>query len=276
MYDGPTPTKFGRYHVADPFRVERMHLDDRTNLKVVDHEPPLPVLDQEDLIAQGIDTAKLIPGARTVDALGSCTCNAGTVHLAERIAAAHGDAALHGLGLSTTDAMVDEVFAIELYHAVTDQTGSPATEWPPTDCGSTGLYVMTELEHQGLISSHKQASAGSALISLLQDGTVIQGTPFFNAWMEPNRLGFVDGNGDIDDLMTAIRSGIAGGHETCITAVEALHLNVLGDVDADRTVLRVRNSWSASWGDHGSFRIHLSTLQYLASYVDFKQAVVTA
>ena len=62
MYDGPTPTKFGRYHIADPFRVERMHLDDRTNLKVVDHEPPLPVLDQEDLIAQGIDTAKVIPG----------------------------------------------------------------------------------------------------------------------------------------------------------------------------------------------------------------------
>src|SRR5215469_16330299 len=88
-----------------------MHLHDGTALRTVDHEPPLPVFDQEDLIAQGIDTSKIVPGARRVDALGSCTCNAGTVSLAERIAAVHGVPVLHGLGLSATDPVVDEVFA---------------------------------------------------------------------------------------------------------------------------------------------------------------------
>lgn len=276
MYQGPTATKFGRYHVADPFHPHRMHLYGGTPLKTVDHEPPLPVLDQEDLIEQGIDTSQIIPGARNVDALGSCAVNAGTVSLAQHIAAVHGVPALHGLGLSTTDAVCDEVFAIEEYHAVTDQTGEPATEWPPTDCGSTGLFVCQEFQRQGYISDHKTASGITNLVSLLQGGTVIQGTPFFNAWMEPNASGFVDGDGSIDALFDAVRSGVAGGHETCISAVEQLHVDVLGRVDGDKSVIRVRNSWSASWGDHGSFRLHLSTLEYLAQYVDFKQFVVSA
>jgi hypothetical protein len=186
----------------------------------------------------------------------------------------HADQGLAHLGLSTTDAVADEKFAIVEYHKVTTQTGDPATEWPPTDCGSTGLYVCHQFMQQGFIHDFVTAQGATNLVSLLQRGTVIQGTPWFNAWMEPNSLGFVDGDGGIDDLMTAVKSGVAGGHETCITAVESLHLNVLGDVDADKTVVRVRNSWSPAWGDHGSFRLHLSTLDYLAAYVDFKQFVI--
>ena len=54
-----------------------MHFyDGATRLKPVDWEPKNGVLDQEDLIAQGIDTAKLVKGAQKVDALGSCTANA--------------------------------------------------------------------------------------------------------------------------------------------------------------------------------------------------------
>ena len=39
------------------------------------------VLDQSDLLAQGIDTSELVPGAKEVDALGSCTANAFHAHL---------------------------------------------------------------------------------------------------------------------------------------------------------------------------------------------------
>ena len=71
-------TKFGRFQVAEaPSAVHRMHFyDGATRLKPVDWEPKNGVLDQEDLIAQGIDTAKLVKGAQKVDALGSCTANA--------------------------------------------------------------------------------------------------------------------------------------------------------------------------------------------------------
>lgn len=271
MYNGTTSTKFGRHTVAEPPRFDLLHLHRGEKLREVDHEPPIPVLDQEDLFAQGIDTSTLIPGAAKVDALGSCTCNAGTASLAERL---HAAGTVLPEGLSLTDAKACEEYAIRLYHDVTDQTGDPAQEWPPTDCGSTGLYVATELIKRGVISSYKTTHGATHLVSLLQAGTVIQGTPWFNAWMEPDANGFIDGSGSIEDLASAIRSGVAGGHETCVTAVEHLELDVIGRVDARKTVLRVRNSWSSSWGDHGSFRIHVSTLDHLGSHVDFKQFVI--
>lgn len=275
LFDGTTPTKFGRYAVAEPMRLDRMHLHRGETLREVDHESPLPVLDQEDLIEQGIDTSTLIPGALRVDALGSCTCNAGTASLAERYTAVRGADSLATIGLSATDAVADEEYAIRLYHAVTWQTGDPAQEWPPSDCGSTGLYVCTELEKQGLTAGHKTAHGIHNLVSLLQGGTVIMGAPWFNSWMEPDLQGFVDGDGSVDALEQAIASGVAGGHETCITAVEKLVVDEPGRIDARGSHVRVRNSWSRSFGDAGSYRVHLSTLEMLGQHADYKHLVVT-
>lgn len=274
-YSGVSHTKFGRYQVAEPVRMETLHFHRGEPLVEVDHEPPIPVLDQEDLFDQGIRVSELVPGARDVDALGSCTCNAGTVSLAGHLYSKVGAEAVTQAGLSLTDSVVNEMFAIKLYHAVTWQTGDPAQEWPPTDCGSTGLYVCHELEAQKLIVGHRTAHDVHGMVSLLQSGTVIMGSPWFNAWMHPDAHGFVDGSGSVGDLQAAVESGVAGGHETCITAAE--HLAVVkgtNQLDLENSVVRVRNSWSASWGDKGSFRIHLSTLQWLAGYIDYKSFLV--
>lgn len=270
MYDGVTPTKFGRYAVAEPMRFNLMHFHRGEKLTEVDHEPPVPPLDQEDLLKQGIDTSALIHGAQQVDALGSCTAQATTVSLAERYKAVKGELP-KGI---TGDAVNDEKYAIVFYHDCTDQTGDPSQEWPPTDCGSTGLYCCHELQKQRLIDNYLTASGAQNIVSLLQGGTVIQGTPFFNAWMEPDTNAFVDGDGSQEALDQAIRSGVAGGHETCISAVEKLVLTGTGAVVPEKSTVRVRNSWSASWGDTGSFRLHLSTLQMLGSNCDFKQFVL--
>ena len=264
-----TPTKFGRYAVAEPFRAATLHLWKGEEIKAVDWEPPIPVLDQEDLLAQGIRTSELIPGAQDVDALGSCVCNAGTASLAERFHAARGRLPT---GISATDSVANECFAIELYHATTDLTGDPSQEWPPTDCGSTSLYVCTGLQRRGLISSYKSAATTEAVLSLLQTGTVIIGSPFFNAWMEPDVHGFVDGGGFFGDFQRTIESGVAGGHETCLTAIESVTPGRNGTVD--QAVIRVRNSWNSTWGDQGSYRLHLTTLRYLGANADFKQFIV--
>jgi hypothetical protein len=281
-YEGLTATKFGRIQSVPPMQLHRLHLASApTALKEVQHTVPIPVLDQEDLFAQGINVASLVRGAQNVDALGSCTCNAGTAHLAERWTAAGKDLAditLEGapshLGLSAASAAADEEFAIFLYHLVTDQTGDPAQEWPPTDCGSSGYYVCTELEKQGLARTYKSGSGVLGALSLLQSGTVMQGSPWFNAWFQPDAQGFVDGDGSVDALEAALDSGVAGGHETLQTGIEQLALTSAGQVDLQSTVIRVRNSWSASFGLSGDYLIHASTLDYLAQYVDFKQAVI--
>lgn len=261
----PRATLFGRYAVAEPFRYHLVHKPvDRDALKTVEWTFPTPVLDQENLFKQNIDTSKLIPGAARVDALGSCTANATTSSYAERL----------GKPFLENDATaVDyEEWAIQFYHACTDQTGDPSQEWPPTDCGSTGLYCCTELQAQKRITSYETGSDVTQLLSLLQKGSVIQGTPFLNDWMQPDSEGFIDGDGSLDALEAAIQDGVAGGHETCIFAIEQLNLD-----DLTKTVLRVRNSWSEAWGLSGTFRMHASTLDFLCRYtqsVDFKQFVV--
>jgi len=88
MYEGPTKTKFGQVAVAEPLRFDLLEFHGDSVLKEVDHNIPIPVLDQEDFAKQGIDVTTLVPGALKTDALGSCTCNTGTAHIAERWVAA--------------------------------------------------------------------------------------------------------------------------------------------------------------------------------------------
>jgi len=281
MYHGPTKTKFGQVAVAEPLRFDLVEFHYESALKEVDHEIPIPVLDQEDFAKQGIDVTKLIAGAQSTDALGSCTCNTGTAHIAERWAAAGKDftslqltAASGAISLSASDAVNDEKFAIVLYHLVTDQTGDPAQEWPPTDCGSNGLYVCQEFIHQGYASSYKTASSVTGAITLLQNSTVMQGGPWFNSWMQPDSKGFVDGDGSIEALHAAIQSGVAGGHETLQRAIPQMAQASNGSVDLINTVIKVRNSWSTQFALDGDYLLHASTLSYLARHYDFKAAVI--
>jgi hypothetical protein len=271
MFPGITDTKFGRYAVAEPMRFDVVHMHRGGPIKTVDHESPIPVLDQEDLLNQGIDTSTIVPGAKRVDALGSCTANATAVSLGQLLASAGRPLPA---GLSASDAVSSEKWAIGFYHACTDQTGDPSQEWPPTDCGSTGLYCCHELIKQKLARTYKTTHGAHNIASLLQHGTVIVGMPWFNSWMDPDPGGFVDSNGSQNALEAAIQSGVAGGHEVCISALEKLTLTANGLVEPQKCVVRIRNSWGASWSDHGSFRMHLSTFQMLGAHCDYKQFAI--
>lgn len=265
----------GRYHVAEPVSLlANRHLHAGGKLKTVDHEPPLAVLDQEDLLAQGIHTSQIVPGAADVDALGSCVFNATTAHLSGVLDDATFRKVTGASGYD--DTIAAEKYAIGLYHLTTDLTGDPSSEWPPTDCGSSGLYVCKELEQQGVIKTHKTAVGADNIVSLLQpDGaTLLVGAPWFQSWFEPDSRGFLVKDGSQESLLAAIHSGEAGGHETLITAIEKLAWNPDGSVDPTGTVLRVRNSWTANWGDHGSYYTYLSIFTMLGSgYVDIRAMV---
>jgi hypothetical protein len=168
--------KFGRYQVAEtPSSLLTAHFHQGGPLREVDHEPKNGVLDQEDLIAQGIDTATLIPGAARVDALGSCTANANLSGLSNVLSEA---AFLKVTGAKSYDDVVTlEKFAIVFYHKCTDETGDPATEWPPTDCGSSGPYIVKEDEALGLVLGDVIAHGAQNIVSLLQQDGLLVGQP---------------------------------------------------------------------------------------------------
>lgn len=263
---------YGRIHVPETFAaLSRAHLYKGAPLRAVDHEPKNDVLDQEDLITQGIKCSSFIPNAQDVNALGSCTANA-TVSGLSNVLDQASYLALTGAS-SYSDTAALEKYAIEFYHECTDQTGNPQQEWPPTDCGSSGPYVCQLLTAKGLISSDTIAHGATNIVSLMQTGGLIIGSPWFNAWETPNNNGFIDNYGTAGDLQSAINSGVAGGHETYWGAVEAVSVLPNGEVDPTKTIIRGRNSWSKSWGDNGDYRIHLSTFVPIMNYCDFRQLV---
>jgi hypothetical protein len=248
-----------------------LHIHKGAQLKEVDHEPPMGVLEQENFGAQGIDTSAVVPGAPKVDALGNCVLNAGAVALSAVMTAPN---YFQATGITSyADTVGGEKFAIRSYQGCTDQTGSPASEWPPTDCGSSGPYLVQYMKSLKLISGQQIAHGSQNLVSLLQSGCVLEGGPFLNAWEQPPASSIVDGNGSASQLEDQIKLGVAGGHETLITAIVRLRLTTTGVVIPEQTIVRVRNSWGATFGDKGSFYIHLSTLVALGSYYDFRQLV---
>lgn len=261
----PVTPALGRHQALDPR--SRGYLPHAVqHLRPTAWEPRIPVLDQQNLLTQGIRTSRLFDGAPDVDALGSCTGNAGTALIAVLLDRQQAAAA----GLDTTDPARAEEWAIRLYADATARDQWHDAQWPADDCGSSGLGVAKALHHRGLIRSYLHATTAEQLCALLQTGPVLMGMPWYAAFTEPDRNGFIDADPDW------VASGLEGGHEVCITALEAVEQDGHGRVGVEHTVIRVRNSWSSSWGDHGEFRMRLSTYQALRAEIDLIQPRTTA
>lgn len=274
---------YGQFHVAESLNTlsTSMHIHAGGPLKSVMHVPPLRVLDQEDLFKQGIDTSALVKGAQKVDALGSCTANATTVavsflgptHYAKYLTALLGRT-VTAAEVNWEDVKTGEEAAILFYHLCSDQTGVPSQEWPPTDCGSSGPYIVQELQRMKLVSGASLAQGAQNIVSLLQTGPLLVGQPFLNDWENPASNGMIDGDGSTATFEQQVRDGVAGGHETLLMGTEKLVLSETGQVVANETIIRFRNSWSASWGDEGDYLAHLSTYVALASNCDYRLLTV--
>lgn len=190
-------------------------------------------------------------------ALGSCTANAGTGALGTKpFYDAAGKAALKTPG----NAKALEEFAIALYSDATKVDAVPGS-YPPEDTGSSGLGICKVLKERGTIKGYQWARTPYGFLRLLQKGPVLQGMPWYNAFYNPDKNGFID-----SDRHWA-SSGIAGGHE-----IEAVGVEV-DTRDVFDSVITYANSWGTGWGDSGYFRMKLRTYETLAS-VDLKQFTV--
>lgn len=186
--------------------------------------------------------------------LGSCTGNAGTGALGTQ---PFYDAAGRSALPAADSADACEAFAVQLYEHATVVDGYKGT-YPPEDTGSSGLAICKVLKERGTVSGYRWARSPYGFLRLLQDGPVLQGMPWYEAFFEPDKHGFIDAN----DAWPS--SGLAGGHEVEAVAVE------LNTHDVFESVITYVNSWGTHWGDAGRFRMKLRTYERLDS-VDLKQ-----
>jgi Papain family cysteine protease len=202
-----------------------------------DWERPLTILDQGEL--------------------GSCTGNAGTGALGTQ---PFYEAIGRDLLPAPDDAEGAEEFAVQLYSDAT-RVDSNRGEYPPTDTGSSGMGICKVLRAGGVIKGYRWARSPYGLLQLLQNGPVLQGMPWYNAFFTPDDDGFIDA----DPRWYA--SGVAGGHE-----VEAVGLELDAD-DAYNSAIIYANSWGPQWGVDGRFKMRLRTYEHMSG-VDLKQFVV--
>ena len=251
----------GRHQVLDPRSLAYRRPYAGEPIRATAWEPRIPVLDQQRLLAQGIRTSQLFEGVDDVDALGSCTGNAGTALLSILLTKAEAEQA----GLDLSDAKAAEEWAIRLYADATTADEWMDYTWPTQDCGSSGLGVAKALHRRRLIDQYGHATTAEELCRDLQTGPVLMGLPWKQSFFEPDQSGFIDHASDWAS------SPDAGGHEVCIVALEDVALDGTGRLIPDHTVLRFRNSWGSSWGDGGDGRMYLTTYLALRSEIDLCQ-----
>jgi hypothetical protein len=186
--------------------------------------------------------------------LGSCTGNAGTGALGTQ---PFYDAVGKDVLPSPDDAAAAEEFAVQLYSDATKADGYPGV-YPPEDTGSSGLAICKVLKARGTIAGYRWARSPYGLLRLLQDGPLLQGMPWYNAFFEPDAEGYIDSNPNWPS------SGVAGGHE-----VEALGVQ-LDASDAFNSTIIYANSWGTGWGQGGRFKMRLRTYEQLDG-MDLKQ-----
>lgn len=251
----------GRHQVSDPRSLAYRRPYDGRRLRATAWEPRLPVLDQTNLISQGIRTSQQYGLETDVDALASCTGNAATALLS--ILLTPEQAA--GAGLDTSSTTAAQHYAIGLYADATAEDRWQDLVWPSQDCGSSGLAVAKALRARGLIDQYGHATTGEELCTLLQSGPVLMGMPWCAAFTQT-----ADPHGFIDADPAWADSPLEGGHEVCVTALEDVaYLD--GALDPACTVLRFVNSWGPAWANNGSGRMLLSTYIEMRSGIDVIQ-----
>ena len=186
--------------------------------------------------------------------LGSCVGNAAAGWLGTD------NAARLGLTVTSDGKAVSEALAVYLYSAATNYDDDPQN-YPPNDTGTDSLAAGKALKAAGYCTEYLHAFSPAAVYAALQNGPGMVGTVWYNSMFDTA----ADGHIKVD-----AKSGVAGGHEYIVDAVE---------VDSTGQVTRVwiTNSWGTGWSLGG--RAYLTRAEFeglLGASGDFLQPVPVA
>ncbi|MBV9922757.1 MAG: hypothetical protein JOY78_18160 [Pseudonocardia sp.] len=178
--------------------------------------------------------------------IGSCTANAGLGMMASMPKS--GAVANRLWTMDVDPATWVEADALKLYEEETrlDDREIPG-HYPPDDTGSASLYVGKALRARGWVATYWHGFSLTSTLGWLGRQPVIVGIPWLESMFTPDRQ---------HHLVVDRRSGIAGGHEVC-----------LDDIDPDRSLVRVCNSWGKDWprSDEGRAWLSYADLGWLLS-----------
>lgn len=198
--------------------------------------------------AKDVSTLKSIKHEHHIPTLdqgqvGSCTGNATVGCLGTTL---FWDTAQVKGVLSETDAAADEQYALKAYSLATQLDPYKGT-YPPNDTGSDGLSVAKAAQKLGLISGYQHATSLEAVLTALSKQAVIVGTSWRNDMFTPDQ-----------DGRLRITGKVVGAHEY-----------VLDELDVERQLVWMKNSWSDGWGLKGRAYLLWTDLQtLLADYGD--------
>lgn len=122
--------------------------------------------------------------------------------------------------------------AVDLYSVATDLDGFEGT-YPPIDTGSSGLAVCKAGVRLGYLTSYQHSFGFDHFADTLVLQPVIVGTNWYRDMSDPDRDGFVEPRGGVDDEHEYLALGINRAEE----------------------YVELVNSWSDQWGDRGRFRM---------------------
>lgn len=140
------------------------------------------------------------------------------------------------------DPLKNQVQALALYSTATT-LDSFYGSYPPTDTGSTGLAVAKAAKQAGLISGYLHTFTLDDCLKALCKSTVLIGVNWYTGFDVP-----------APDGRVRVKGVVRGGHEF-----------LLYGIDAEKKVVKARNSWGTGWGNKGSFYFSFDDLGRLLS-----------
>lgn len=137
-------------------------------------------------------------------------------------------------------AALDEDLAIRIYSRATETDPFPGS-YKPDDTGSSGLDAAKAAKEFGYISGYNHAFTLADALAALSIGPVIIGVNWTSGMDRTDSTGMIASTGST-----------RGGHEVC-----------LDEINTDRGIVWLRNSWGSRWGVQGRASMTFTTLGQL-------------